>query len=281
MNRTLTIKFGLTEKKAAFVLTTLVLAFVALTMAQDFLRSGIKSSVFYFSESLMFSSFWWIFAPFLFAQYFIIKYKNSKQLACQLALIVWPILLHLLAFPFLVWALSKAFYYHTYSFQQTFRFTLSEYLYFLVIFYTIPVLFFHYFARKTKSAIIPEIVEEAILNEFVTTFLVSEGNRKRAIPVSEILYFSANTPYINIHLDGKKHLHNETLKSISINLNPEQFVRVHKSTIVNIEMVASYTTRLNGDYDLTMKNNMQLRLSRNFASDFKNLYNKTHRFTTK
>jgi hypothetical protein len=32
-------------------------------------------------------------------------------------------------------------------------------------------------------------------------------------------------------------------------------------------MVASYTTRLNGDYDLKMKNNVQLRVSRNFATD--------------
>ncbi len=95
------------------------------------------------------------------------------------------------------------------------------------------------------------------------------------------MYFSANPPYINLHLEGKKYLYNETLKSISVKLNPEQFVRVHKSTIVNIKMVASFTTRLNGDYDLTLNNYTQIRVSRNFAADFKDLFNKTHHLTTK
>lgn len=116
--------------------------------------------------------------------------------------------------------------------------------------------------------------------QFTTTLVVADGNKKQSIKVSEILYISANPPYINIFIEGKKYLQNETLKSISATLNPEQFVRIHKSTIVNIEMVASYTSRLNGDYDLAMKNNVQLRVSRNFAADFKNRFNKTHQLTT-
>jgi len=118
-------------------------------------------------------------------------------------------------------------------------------------------------------------------NQFISTILVSDRNKKHSIYVSEILYFSANPPYINLHLEGKKYLYNETLKSISVKLNPEQFVRVHKSTIVNIKMVASFTTRLNGDYDLTLNNYTQIRVSRNFAADFKDLFNKTHHLTTK
>jgi len=282
MNKILTIKFDITDRKAAFVLTLLVFAFVVLTLTQDFLRSDLKNSAFYFSESFMFSSFWWLFAPLLFIQYFAVKRKNKKRLEFQVAVIFSPIFLHLFAFPFLVWVLSTVFYYHTYSFQQTFRYTLSEHLYLLVLIYSIPVLTFQFFSKKAKLVEpVSETQNENILNQFISTILISDGNKKHSIIVSEILYFSANPPYINLQLEGKKYLHNETLKSISIKLNSEQFVRVHKSTIVNIKMVASYTTRLNGDYDLTMKNNVQLRVSRNFATDFKNLFNKTHHLTTK
>jgi hypothetical protein len=282
MNRMLTTKFNIPDRKVAFALSLLVLGFVVLTLTQDFLRSDLRNSAFYFSESFMFSSFWWLFAPLLFTQYFAVKYKNKKQLAFQVAVIILPIFLHLFAFPFLVWVLSTVFYYHTYSFQQTFRYTLSEHLYFLVLFYSIPVLTFLFFLKKTKLAeTISETLNERIRNQFICTIVVTGGNKKCIIAVSEILYFSANPPYINIHCEGKKYLHNETLKSISNKLNAEQFVRVHKSTIVNIKMVASYTTRLNGDYDLTMKNNVQLRVSRNFATDFRNLFNKTHHLTTK
>jgi LytTr DNA-binding domain len=277
MNNILTTKFNTTDRKVAFALTLFVLAFVVLILTQDFLRSGLKNSSFYLSESFLFSSFWWLFAPLLFTQYVAIKHKNKERLYFQIAIIVLPIFIHLFAFPCLVWVISSVFYYHTFSFQQTLRYTLSEHLYLLVLMYSIPVLAFQFFSKKLVS----QTQNKGIPNPFISNILVTDGHRKHHVVVSEILYFSANTPYINIHLEDKKYLHNETLKSISIKLDTEQFVRVHKSTIVNIKMVTSYTTRLNGDYDLTMKNNVQLRVSRNFAYDFKNLFNKTHRLTTK
>lgn len=282
MNKILTTKFGITDRKAAFVLTMLVLALVVMTLTQDFLRSELKNSAFYFSESFMFSSFWWLFAPLLFTQHFVVKHKSKMRLVFQVAVIILPIFLHLFAYPFIVWVLSTVFYYHTYPFQQTFRYTLSEHLNQLVLFYSIPVFAFQYYYRKTKlEKTVSDTQNLGATNQFVGTILVSDGNKKHKIVVSEILYFSASPPYINIHCEGKKYIHNETLKSIAIKLDPEYFLRVHKSTIVNIKMVVSYTTRFNGDYDLTMKNNLQLRVSRNFATDFKNLFGKTHHLTTK
>ncbi|MBK8657134.1 MAG: LytTR family transcriptional regulator [Haliscomenobacter sp.] len=275
-------KNSLTDKRAAFVLTLLVVAFVILTLTQDLLRSELKNSAFYFSESFIFSSFWWLFAPLLLTQYFAVKHKNKKRLETQAAIIILPIFIHLFAFPFLVRVLSAIFYNHTYSFHQAFRYALSEHLYLLVLMYSIPILVFQFFYKKTiLETLVSETQNESYLNQYIKTILVSDGRKKQHLLVSEILYFSANPPYINIHLEDKKHLHHTTLKSISIKLNPEHFVRVHKSTIVNIEMVTSYTTRLNGDYDIIMKNNVQIRVSRNFAGDFKHLFHKTHQHTTK
>ena len=282
MNKIVISKFDITDRKAAYVLTLLVMAFVVLTLMQDFLRSNINISQFYFTESFMFSSFWMLFAPFLFTQYFAVKHKNKKHLLFQLGVIILPVFFHLFVFPFLVWVLSAVFYYHTFFFQQTFRYTLSEHLYSLLLFYSIPVLIFQFFMKNsTLKEVVSEPQNGRMTPQFTTTFVVSDGNKKHSITVSEILYFSANPPYINIYLEGKKYLQNETLKSVSSKLNPEQFIRVHKSTIVNIEMVTSYTSRLNGDYDLTMKNNVQIRVSRNFAADFKSRFNKTHQLTTK
>lgn len=282
MNKILTRHFYTTNFKVALILTTLVLGFVILTLAQDFLRADLKDSTFYFSESLMFSSFWWLYAPLLFAQYFVVTHKVEKKFKAQAALIIFPVCLHLFAFPFIVWLLSKIFYYHTYSVQQTFKYTLSEHLYPLLLFYSIPALVFQYLSKKSGPVNkVAEKGNESAVKQFNNYIIISEGNKKQSIIVSDIMYFSAVTPYINLHLENKKYLHNETLKSILIKLNPADFVRVHKSTIVNINMVTSYTTRLNGDYDLTMKNNVQLRVSRNYAADFKTLFNKVYHFTTR
>jgi DNA-binding LytR/AlgR family response regulator len=280
MDSALTPKLSITNRKTVLVLTLAVLAFVLMTLTQDFLRANLKNSAFYFSESFLFSSFWWIFVPLLFVQYSVIKNRNTPKLEFQIVVIVLPVVVHFFAFPLLVWIISKTFYYHTYAFPQVVRYTLSEHLYLLLLFYSLPILAFQYFSNKTSKEEIFEIKESNDARQFIDTILVAEGNHKRIISVSEICYFAANSPYINIYVNDEKHLHNETLKSISTKLNPQQFVRIHKSTIVNIKMVAAYTTRLNGDYDLTMKNHTLLRVSRNFAADFKSLFHKTHQVTT-
>ncbi len=281
MNNTLTTTFDLTEKKAAKILACLSLVFVVLCLLQDFLRADIKKTAYYLSESFMFSSFWWLFAPLLFSQYFIIKHTNRRHVVIQMAIIILPIVIHILVYPLLVWIISKSFYYHNFAYQQTLRYTLSEYVYLLMLFYAIPSSIFR-FIRKNEGATkaYTEMQNNQIENNYINSILVSEGNTKRSIQVAQIFYFAANPPYVDIHLESKKYLHQETLKSVILKLTPEHFTRIHKSTIVNIKMVASYKTRLNGDYDLTLINNDKLRLSRNFASNFKNLYNKTHQFTT-
>lgn len=282
MNRTFISKFNTADKKAALLCGLFVLVFVLLTLTQDLVRSNLKNSAFYFSESFMFSSFWWLFAPFFLAQYFFVKHKNNSNFLLRSAVIILPIILHLFAFPLLVWLLSNTFHYHTFTIQQTFKYTVSEYLYLLIALYTVSFTAFQYLSAKTKKPVV--IIEEKDENhseQFINTILVSEGYKKHNIAVSDIYYCSANPPYINIHLASQKYLHNETLKSVALKLNPDDFVRVHKSAIVNIKMVASYKTRLNGDYDLTLKNDVQLRVSRNYASVFKNHFNKTHQLTAK
>lgn len=270
-------KFSGPDRKAAVFCVLFVLVFVLLTLTQDLVRSGLKNSAFYFSESFMFSSFWWLFAPLFFAQYFFVVHKNKSGLLLRSVAVILPIVLHLFAFPLLVWGLSKTFYYHTYSIQQTLSYTVSEYLYLLIVLYTLPFLVFQHLAGKAKTReMIPGPAYEEPARHFMNTILVSEGYKKHSVAVSDIYYCSANPPYINIHLACQKYLHKETLKSLSQKLNTEQFVRVHKSALVNINMVASCKTRLNGDYDIKLKNNVQLRVSRNYASDFKQLLKKTH-----
>lgn len=277
MNIDFQAKFDSTDRRSAIYLTLFSLTLVVMTIVQDFLRAHFQNSAFYFSESFMFSSFWWLFAPILYLQYFLVKRKNKKGRVFQVYLLVISIIIHLITFPFLVWLMSSVFYYHTYSYQQIFSFTLSDNLFPLVIIYSLSVIFFQSFTFYTSlPSLATKLKDVKKENSCIISLVVSEGNNKHIIPTAEILFISANSPYVNIHLEGKRYIHNETLKSILSKLDPERFVRVHKSTIVNVQKVVSYSTRLNGDYDLTLNNKIQIRLSRNYAADFKRLFNITH-----
>lgn len=281
MKNTVTSAIVLSNKKVVLFLLWMLLAFISFTLFQDFIEAKIKNTAFYFSESFMFSSFRWLFVPLLFAQYRIVKRRNIWGTPSLLTLISLPFLIHVIAFPLLVWIISNSFYYHTYGFQQTFRYTLSEHLFSLSFFYSIPVLTYSFFTKiVSQETNVAAIKTTQISGQFIEAILITEGYKKYSVAVSDILFFSAQSPYINIVLQNKKHLHAETLKSIVTKLNPTLFIRIHKSTIVNIKMVDSYNSRLNGDYDLTMKNNEKLRVSRNYAKDFKILFNQTNRITT-
>jgi len=282
MNIQLTTKNNITSKRAFAVFTLLIASFILLTIIQDFIKASFNNSSFYISEAFMFSSFWWIFIPFMYGQYLLVKIEFSNRFFFKALFILIPILLHLCAFPFLVWVISELFYYPTFDIIQTLQYTLSEYLYILILLYSIPIFVFQQLNAKAQTTK-TDLVTDSQIDEpnFITSIMVSEGDKRKRITVSAILYFTANTPYINIYLNGKKYLKSETLKSISEKLNSQLFMRVHKSTIVNVQHVHSYTSRLNGDYDLIMSDGAELRVSRNFAVDFKKKFQESHRLTIK
>ena len=282
MNIQLTAKNNFISKRAFAFFTLLTTSIVLLTVMQDFIKASFNNSSFYISEAFMFSSFWWIFIPFMYGQYLLIKIEFSNRFFFKALFILIPILLHLCAFPFLVWVVSELFYYHTFDIIQTLQYSLSEHLYKLILLYSISIFVFQQLHSKgqiTKTVMATE--SQIVGPDFITSIIVSEGDKRKSITVSAILYFTANTPYINIYLNGKKYLKSETLKSISEKLDSQLFVRVHKSTIVNIGHVQSYTSRLNGDFDLIMSDGAELRVSRNFAVDFKKKVQERHRLTIK
>ncbi len=282
MGRGLPLKLKVKTRSVAVVLVFGAIFFVVLTLFLDILRSKLQHTGYYFSESFLFSSFWWLFPLILFAQFYFIKKYPFNTFLFYPVFILLPVLIHLIAFPLLVWILSGIFYDHTFSITQTFRFTLSEHFFELLILYALPVLFRRSILQKvypSKREFTPQPLKKS--QGFVTSILVNTGNATCKIDVAAIHFISANPPYVNIHTGGKKYLHTATLKSFTELLDPSIFIRIHKSTIVHIDFVESYTSRHNGDYDLTLQNNESIRLSRNYAKHFLACFTSAHHVALK
>jgi len=167
--------------------------------------------------------------------------------------------------------------------MQTLRFEVSVHLYQVIIFYSVPVVANWFIKKKSAERafaagiandVKPPVVEfekkepEKII-KYTDTILVNVGGQYITIAVPEILYFSASSPYVTIHLRNKKYLHTRSLAAMGRLVDPGRFIRVHKSHIVNIGEVQGYKSRLNGDYDLTLNDGTVLRVSRNYAKAFK------------
>lgn len=282
MSQSITAGNNLFHKKTFFILLAFAAVFVIITMVQDYIESGFQKTGFYFSESFMFSSFWWLFVPFLYAQYFLASRQKALPVFFKISIIILPALLHLFAYPGLVWLISKLFYYHTFRYTQTFSYSLSEHLYFLLFFYTVPfLLYLRLKVKKLQNQDTAPSAPPPADSLYQSLLFVQDGAKRIPVAVADILYFTASPPYINIHLNRRKYLYSETLKSIAEKTDSRDFIRIHKSTIINIKQVASYTSRLNGDYDVTMQDGNSLRLSRNYAAGFKTALQQSHQLTTK
>ncbi|MGL5888679.1 MAG: LytTR family DNA-binding domain-containing protein [Bacteroidia bacterium] len=259
-----------------------VVLFTAGTIFLDWFDSMRRNSSFYFSESFMFTAVWWLFLPMLYLQLRLTR--RAGQWYHFMALIIFPVILHLCLYPLLVKIISAVFYYHTFEYRQTLLFGISSYTLQLLLIYALLPIYFLFRQRKLK--VIQNEAEfqtqevSAELPVFYSHITVTDKYRKVTVPVSDILFITADTPYINLHLSSRNYLHNETLKSITAKLDPRFFVRIHKSTIINLAYVETYISRHNGDYDLTLAGGSTHRVSRNYAAAFREQLLAFHQLTT-
>lgn len=245
-----------------------------LQLLSDRLQAAVNDSGYYFSESILFSSFWWLFFPFLAIEYKLILWMKKKF---HLFFIYGTIILtHLICFPLLVWFLSAVWYEHTFLFSHTFSYEITSLLIPIMLIYSLPVCW-HLFNQNNFSLAAQQTEKSLEASSvWLKNICVSETNQEVALPVQSIIHISVRAPYICLHTTDKKYLFKSTLKSLSGQLNPAQFIRIHKSAIVNVYEVTCCRSRLNGDYDLTLADGTMLRLSRNYSAQFKQVWKRGH-----
>jgi len=74
--------------------------------------------------------------------------------------------------------------------------------------------------------------------EFLQRIVVKEGPRVHIIPVERLDYAESQDDYISLHSQGKSYLKEQTIASLEAALDPQRFVRIHRSVIVNLERIA-------------------------------------------
>jgi two-component system LytT family response regulator len=92
--------------------------------------------------------------------------------------------------------------------------------------------------------------------------LIRDGANVHVLPVDTIDYVEAQDDYVAFKSAGKQYLKDQTLASVEATLDPARFVRIHRSTIVNIARVQRLERRPYGDYEVTLAGGTRLRMSR-------------------
>lgn len=119
--------------------------------------------------------------------------------------------------------------------------------------------------KKNKSdelrLILTELKKE---KKHLDRILINVGAKYFFVPLKEIFYFSSAEKYAQIHSIKGKYLLRETMTHLEESLNPEMFVRIHRSFIVNVEQIQEMQPWSHGDYIVILKNGEKLQMSRRF-----------------
>ena len=92
-------------------------------------------------------------------------------------------------------------------------------------------------------------------------------DRVRLLPVQQITWIEAAGMYVRLHLrDGSVHLHRSLLGDLDAALDQRRFVRVHRSAIVNIDVIEELQQDPHGDYTVVLKDRTEVRLGRRYRA---------------
>ncbi|MBL8298864.1 MAG: response regulator transcription factor [Rhodanobacteraceae bacterium] len=99
-------------------------------------------------------------------------------------------------------------------------------------------------------------------------FLVPARDRTVVVDASQIDWIEAADYYICLHCGGARHLLRDTMDEVERQLDPQQFVRVHRSAIVNLARVREIHPLFRGDCELKLADGATVRLSRSRRHEF-------------
>jgi two-component system LytT family response regulator len=106
---------------------------------------------------------------------------------------------------------------------------------------------------------------------WVRRLAIRDAGRVVFLDVDEVEYIEAADYYVQIHAGGKAYLHRETMQSLEARLEPERFMRIHRSAIVNSRRIRELRSEGRRDLVVVLTSGAELRVARSHREKFQHL----------
>lgn len=126
-------------------------------------------------------------------------------------------------------------------------------------------------AQAEVNAVLDEVRSAA---KPVDRLLIKTDGRVLLLKVEDIDWVEAADNYVNLHAGSDSHLMRETMNSLEGKLPVEKFMRISRSTIVNLERIKELQPMFHGEYVVILKNGTKLTLSRSYRDKLDKLMGK-------
>lgn len=99
------------------------------------------------------------------------------------------------------------------------------------------------------------------------------GGRILLLDVNEIDWIEAADNYVQVHTGPASHLLLATMNNLETRLNPQQFLRIHRSIIVNLKRIKELHPMFHGEFRIILQDNTQLTSGRSYGKNLQKLLN--------
>ena len=103
-------------------------------------------------------------------------------------------------------------------------------------------------------------------HSYPSRLILKSNGRLKFVDAEEIDWIQAMDVYVRLHSGDKSHLVRERLKNVEEKLDPNQFMRIHRSTIVNVERIREVTPHPYGGAMAVLHDGTKLRVSRTYRT---------------
>jgi two-component system LytT family response regulator len=110
--------------------------------------------------------------------------------------------------------------------------------------------------------IISVLEQLAAAEKYPNRLAILKKGRMMFVATNDIDWIEAEGNYVRLHIGSRDHEFRETLGELGEKLNPAQFLRIHRSTIVNIERIKEIQPWFHGHHRVLLENGTELRMSR-------------------
>jgi two-component system, LytTR family, response regulator len=97
---------------------------------------------------------------------------------------------------------------------------------------------------------------------YPSRFLVKDGEKEILLSVEKVDWIEAANYYCGLHTNGRTYMLRETITDLSNKLDPRQFVRIHRSSIVNFDRIREIYREGHGDGSIVLMDGKKLRMSK-------------------
>ena len=110
--------------------------------------------------------------------------------------------------------------------------------------------------------------------KYLQRLVIKSGGRVIFLKTEDVDWIEAADNYVRLHAGSETHLLRETMNAIEGQLDPQKFLRIHRSTIVNVDRIGQLHPWFRGDYQVILKDGTELTLSRSYRERVQNIVGK-------